>query len=188
MTRTISTSPIPWITRVPRLATFMCGSVTTCSICPRIPRNPVPGQFCKALGGECYDASGRTTYTFTIPFTELNIADANAGCGSSLYVVAHAEVNMPDGSHETGFGGPEVGDADHGRWWFYGAYKICCDFGPPPRSPTRPPTQRWLGVDYEQEEQPGEASVSQPDPEPLGWAINLLAQGRRPMTSGRAPA
>ncbi len=95
---------------------------------------PIPGQFCSALGGACFDATGLRTYTFTIPFSSLSIVDANAGCGSTIYVVTHAEVDM-DGDpatpgHETAFGGPTPGGGP--RWWFYGQYAICCDFGAPP--------------------------------------------------------
>src|SRR5688572_22930456 len=51
---------------------------------------PVPGQFCQADGGACADATGLTSYTFTIPFTELNIVDISQVCGLPLYVVTHA--------------------------------------------------------------------------------------------------
>lgn len=104
-----------------------------------VPANPngtpVPGQFCSALGGSCFDATGLTTYTFVIPFSETSWVDANAGCGQSLHVVTHAEVNMDsngdgDPEHETAFGGPTPGSGP--RWWFYGSYVICCDLGPPP--------------------------------------------------------
>jgi hypothetical protein len=93
---------------------------------------PIPGQFPYKP-----DATGLTTYTITIPFLDLFIQDANGACGTPLYVVTHAEVNgvdangdgAPDGN-ETAFGGPTPGSGP--RWWFYGLYSVCCDFGPPP--------------------------------------------------------
>lgn len=95
---------------------------------------PIPGQFCSADGGDCFDATGLTTYTFTIPFTALSIADVYAACGLTLYVVTHAEVDLDctdtNTGHETAFGGPTPGGGP--RWWFYGTYTVCCDFGPPP--------------------------------------------------------
>lgn len=95
---------------------------------------PVPGQFAGANGGAAYDATGLTSYTFAIPFSALSVTDASAACGSALYVVTHAEVNVDgngDGTldHETAFGGPTPGAGT--RWWFYGQYTVCCDFGPP---------------------------------------------------------
>jgi hypothetical protein len=89
---------------------------------------PIPGQFPYQQ-----DATGATAYTFTVPFTDLLIQDANGACGLPLYVVTHAEVDMdgiPGGEHETAFGGPTAGSGP--RWWFYGVYTVCCDFGPPP--------------------------------------------------------
>jgi hypothetical protein len=69
-----------------------------------------------------------------MPFSDLNIVDANAACGSQLYVVTHAEVNIADDAGsitpETAFGGNVPGDGP--RWWFSGQYTICCDFGEPP--------------------------------------------------------
>ena len=95
---------------------------------------PVPGQFASANGGAAHDATGLTSYTFTIPFSSLSVTDAAAACGSTLFVVTHAEVNVDsngDGvlDHETAFGGPTPGSG--ARWWFYGQYSVCCTFGPP---------------------------------------------------------
>ena len=96
---------------------------------------PIPGQFPHISGaGGLTSSAGSTTYTFTVPFKSLSIADANAGCGTALYIVTHAEVTMDsDGDgimdHETAFGGPTPGAGP--RWWFFGSYTICCDFGPP---------------------------------------------------------
>lgn len=103
-----------------------------------VPSNPqgtpVPGHFCSADGGACMDVTGMTTYTFSIPFSDLNIVDVNQACGLTLYVVSHAEVDLDctdgDTGHETAFGGPNPGAGN--RWWFYGTYTVCCDFGNPP--------------------------------------------------------
>jgi hypothetical protein len=91
---------------------------------------PVPGQFPYKP-----DATGLTTYTITVPFQDLLIQDVAAACPLSLVVVTHAEVTMDsdgDGTleGETAFGGDTEGTGN--RWWFYGTYKVCCDFGPPP--------------------------------------------------------
>lgn len=100
-----------------------------------VPANPqgtpVPGQFPYQ-----HDAAGQTSYTFTIPFADLSIVDVTQVCGMNLYVVTHAEVNIDsdgDGTadqNETAFGGDQPGSGP--RWWFYGVYPICCEFGPPP--------------------------------------------------------
>jgi hypothetical protein len=106
---------------------------------PAVPNGPnagtpIPGQFPYS-----FDATGLQTYTFTVPFDELGITGANDACGTLLYVVAHAEVNYLDcdgnltGGGDTGFGGDNpVNVGDPGRWWYYGEYIVCCDFGPPP--------------------------------------------------------
>lgn len=88
-----------------------------------LPKNPqgilVPGKFPYKA-----DATGLTTYTFTIP-----LADFAGECNDNLYMVTHAEVNMDCNAatpgHETAFGGPTAGSGP--RWWFYSEYSICCD-------------------------------------------------------------
>jgi hypothetical protein len=92
-----------------------------------LPRNNkgiiVPGQFPYKS-----DATGQTSYTFTVP---LN--DFAAACGDDVYIVAHAEVDMdcnPETlGHQTGFGGNIPGDGP--RWWYYGIYNVCCSTGEP---------------------------------------------------------
>lgn len=83
--------------------------------------NPIPGQFPYA-----HDGTGLNAYTFTIPFAAINITDLSAVCGTSLYIVAHADT--PGG---TSFCGPTPGITGN-RWWFYGSYVICCDPVDPP--------------------------------------------------------
>jgi len=95
---------------------------------------PVPGQFCQADGGKCFDATGETSFTFTFSFAELNIVDVSQVCGLDLYIVTHAEVNVDldgDGQIEaqTAFGGDTAGAGP--RWWFYGSYAVCCGTGEP---------------------------------------------------------
>jgi hypothetical protein len=142
---------------------------------------PVPGQFCSALGGACYDATGLTTHTFTIPFSDLNIADATATCGSTLYVVTHAEVTMDsnnDGTmdHETAFGGPTPGEGQ--RWWFYGSYTVCCDFGQPPQCFYETAFAKggyvWTTDKKSNPEKLPSLSLTK---NRWGWAINLIATG-----------
>jgi hypothetical protein len=100
-----------------------------------VPANPqgipVPGQFCQADGGACFDASELRSHTFTIPWDQTGITDISEACDTTVYVVAHAEVDLDctdeNYDHETAFGGDQTGDGP--RWWFYAAYTVCCDFG-----------------------------------------------------------
>jgi hypothetical protein len=89
---------------------------------------PIPGQFPFQ-----YDATGKKTYTFTIPLGTVSLPDLTTLCPVGqdpvkLYVVAHAEVFL-DGDttaeeHETAFGGDEPGPGP--RWWLYAQYTVCC--------------------------------------------------------------
>lgn len=98
-----------------------------------VPANPngtpVPGQFCSAATGMCFDATGLTTYTFVFSIAELEMANYNF-CNQPLYVVTHAEVNylgcdgLPDGTGDTAFGGDTPGSGP--RWWFYGQFTPNC--------------------------------------------------------------
>ena len=93
--------------------------------------NPEPGQFPYKA-----DATGLTTYKFTIPLAGLSITDITGACPLDLNVVAHAEVNnVPhtDGStsNETAFGGDHDGPTGS-RWWYYAIYHLCCDTTTPP--------------------------------------------------------
>jgi len=97
---------------------------------------PIPGKFPYKV--ELDPEDGVQTYTFTIPFSELDITNATTACDKTLYVVAHAEVEYLDcegnltGGGDTAFGGDNgINIDDPGRWWYYGAYEVCCEFGPP---------------------------------------------------------
>lgn len=143
---------------------------------------PIPGQFCSALGGRCYDVTGLTTYTFAIPFSDLNIVDATVACGSSVYVVTHAEVTMDsngDGTldHETAFGGPTAGGGP--RWWFYGSYAICCDFGGPQQQLIYKTAFAKGGYVWttEKKSNPENLPSLKLTQNRWGWAINLTAPG-----------
>jgi hypothetical protein len=142
---------------------------------------PAPGQLCNALGGACFDATGLTSYTFTIPFASLSIVDVTLVCDLKLYVVTHAEVVMDsdgDGNldNETAFGGDKPGPGP--AWWFYAEYPICCNFGPPP--PCGYETVFAKGTHVWTTD-----PKSNPDGLPSlrlirnrwGWAINLLTPG-----------
>lgn len=86
--------------------------------------SPIPGQF-----PYHFDASGLTTHTFQIPLNDLGIVDVTNSCLLPLYVVTHAEVELPDDDedgHQTAFGGPIPGGGP--RWWFYGKYCLGCEF------------------------------------------------------------
>lgn len=144
-----------------------------------VPANPqgtpVPGQFPYKP-----DASGLTTYTITIPFTDLLIQDVAQACGLQLYVVAHAEVNVPDGEGgydaETAFGGPNPGAGP--RWWFYGVYTVCCEFGPPPVTACSTAFAKGGYVwTTDRKSNPESLPTLGLSKNRWGWAINLQASG-----------
>lgn len=142
---------------------------------------PVPGQFCDADGGACADATGLTTYTFAIPFADLNIVDISEACGADLFVVTHAEVNADtngDGEvdHETAFGGPNPGDGP--RWWSYGLYEICCDGGDPdPEICTTAFAKGGWVWTTDKKSNPEQLPSLKLTRNRWGWAINVTAVG-----------
>jgi hypothetical protein len=141
---------------------------------------PAPGQLCGALGGFCHDATGLVTYTFTIPFADISIPDITKVCNTSLYVVTHAEVNMPGGGHETAFGGGNPGPTTSGSnaWWFYGRYTITCDEGEP--KPTLQKTAfakgTWVWTTDKKSNPENLASLNLTRNR-WGWAIKLTSIG-----------
>lgn len=94
---------------------------------------PIPGQFCQAAGGSCFNATGLglTSYTFEVALSDLGIENVENACGVTLYVFTHATVC---GSlSETAWGGNiPVDVGEPGRWYYYDEYEICCDFEEPP--------------------------------------------------------
>lgn len=136
---------------------------------------PNAGQFPPA---QKVNATG-TTYTMTIALVDAKII-LPAGCGSTLYVVAHLDVTGPGGNNETAFGGCISGNNTKGAWWFYMTYTICCPvIDPPP----------VLGSCQTAFAKGGWVFVTDPkaNPEILpslrliknrwGWAINLTSTG-----------
>ena len=82
-----------------------------------------------------YNATGLTTYTFTIELTA--IFGNEDPCGRNVYVIPHAEVVYRDKSEkETAYGfefdGKEQFNTRNkkgnilGAWWYYGIYNIDC--------------------------------------------------------------
>jgi hypothetical protein len=142
---------------------------------------PVPGQFCQADGGACADATGLTSYTFTIPFADLNIVDASQVCGLPLFVVTHAEVNVDsdgDGTAEqqTAFGGNTPGTGP--RWWFYGQYQVCCDSGNPDPVTCQTAFAKggWVWT-TDRKSNPESLPSLRLTKNRWGWAINLTSMG-----------
>ena len=85
--------------------------------------NPIPGQFPYKSG----DITGLTTYTFTIPFTDLGF---ECGDTTTFFAAAHATVRclQADGSYrtETGWGnGDRI--VVKGSWAMYFTFNISCD-------------------------------------------------------------
>jgi hypothetical protein len=105
-----------------------------------LPKNsqgvPVNGQFPYKTTSDPTYVPGGVEYTFTVTLDSLGIVDVAAACPLTLYVVTHAEVNIDtddDGvadRHETAYGGDQNGNPDRGRWWYYGAYCLTCQFNP----------------------------------------------------------
>ena len=130
--------------------------------------NPIPGQFPFS-----HDATGLNTYTFTIPFSSINISDITGSCGNALYIVAHAEVGS-----ETAFGGPTPGNTGN-RWWFSGAYTLCC---PGPIDPVSCLTQTayakggWVWT-TDKKSNPENLPSLNLTKNRWGWAINLTSPG-----------
>jgi len=141
---------------------------------------PIPGQFDKSEGGASFDASGLTAYTFTIPFGDIGIVDTDEACGTELFVLTHAEVDLDstDGSdeHETAWGGPEEGTGP--RWFFYGVYTICCDTTPPVICLDETAFAKGNYVfTTNKRSNPEELESLKLTKNRWGWAINLLDPG-----------
>jgi len=129
-------------------------------------------------------SEGETSYTFTIPFSSINISMLPDTCPNlpQLYVVTHAELrDVDDGEGgiggQTGFGGDQIGSGS--AWWYYGKYTICCNVPEEPRpcfteTAFAKGTHIWTTF-----------RKSNPDNLPSlrltnnrwGWAINLLETG-----------
>ena len=145
---------------------------------------PVPGQFPHKSGENGLPSSdGATTYTFTIPFAGLSMVDTSLMCGEPLIVVTHAEVTMDsngDGTmdHETAWGGSYPGGTSN-RWWFYGTYTICCDFGPPPQECVKETAFAKGGWVWTTDRKSNPESLPSLNltKNRWGWAINLTATG-----------
>jgi hypothetical protein len=146
------------------------------SLMPATPQgSPIPGQF-----PYHFTATGLKTYTFQIPFSALNLTNATEACGTKLYVVTHAEVDLDcsdsNTGHETAFGGPNPGGGP--RWWFYGQYTVCCEFGPPqpPVCETAFAKGGYVWTTDRKSNPEGLPSLNLTKNR-WGWAINLTAPG-----------
>jgi hypothetical protein len=136
---------------------------------------PIPGQFPHA-----YDTQGGTEYTFTIPLSSITIS---GGCGTSINIVAHAEmqVTSPDGttSGETAFGGSTPGAGP--RWWFYATYGVKCCVIPPPPAPKEKYGTAFVKGGYvfttDKKSNPERLPSLSLTKNRWGWAINLTAAG-----------
>jgi hypothetical protein len=140
-----------------------------------LPKNsqgtPIPGQF-----PYVYDASGLTTYTYTIPLSGISFFNT---CGDKVYVVAHAEVSI-NGGNETAFGGNIEGTGTN-RWYFYAGYStVCCETPPPP------PSNEKLGTAFakggyvfttDRKSNPENLPSLRLTNNRWGWAINVSSAG-----------
>ena len=149
-----------------------------------IPSNnngiPIPGQFCNAQGGACYDATGLTSYTFTVPWSQISLSDINQLCGSNLYVATHAEVDVQTvagGSvdSETAWGGEYSGSGP--RWWFYSDFSVCCDTNPPVGICETAYAKGGYVWTTNRKSNPERLPSLQLTQNRWGWAIRVLASG-----------
>jgi len=132
---------------------------------------PVPGQFPHSID---LTGQGLTTYTFTIPFSSISITDVTKVCNTKLYIFAHASV-----CNETAWGGDmSVNVGQPGRWYYYGEYSICCDFGPPPVCGQKTAFAKggWVFV-TDKKSNPENLPTLNLIRNRWGWAINLLFPG-----------
>lgn len=153
---------------------------------------PIPGQFCKAAGGACSgegglpSAIGQSTYTFTIPFSELSTSGTTDLCDEKLYVFTHASVlydsdgdgNVDD--EDTAWGGCiGVNIPEPGRWYYYMEYLICCKEGPPVVSAsceTAFAKGNYVWTTDPKSNPDGLQSLSLTKNR-WGWVINLMGEG-----------
>ncbi len=136
---------------------------------------PVPGQFCQADGGQCFDATGLTSHTFRIPFAELALPDISNACGQDLYVFTHAEIS----NGETAWGGNVSVNVDEpGRWYYYGQYTICCPSNPPVIDTCETAFAKggWVWT-TQRKSNPENLPSLELTRNRWGWAINLMAPG-----------
>ncbi len=154
------------------------GSADPTSINSTLPRTPngvpIPGQF-----PYTYDTQSGSIYTFTIPL--IDIFELNGICNSTVYVVAHAEMDMDCNSStndgQTAFGGNNSGTGP--RWWYYANYPVICCENPLP--PARKIGTAYAYGDYIWTTDP----KSNPEGLPSlkltknrwGWAINIKNTG-----------
>lgn len=131
---------------------------------------PIPGQFPYS-----FDASGTSTYTFTIP---LSTIPYYSNCGDMLYVVAHAEVGI-NGGNETAFGGDIEGTGTN-RWYYYADYVVaCCDEEPPGSSEELGTAFAKGGYVFTtgRKSNPEKLPSLELTKNRWGWAINLMEAG-----------
>lgn len=140
-----------------------------------LPKNsqgtPVPGRFPYSV-----DASGLTSYTFTIPLTSISFYNT---CGDVINVVAHAEVSI-NGGNETAFGGDITGTGTN-RWYYYAAYTTaCCQTPPPPTGGEKLGTAFAKGgyvFTTDRKSNPERLPSLNLTKNRWGWAINLTQAG-----------
>ena len=139
---------------------------------------PIPGQFCQVNSDFCVDATGLTTYTFTIPASDIGIVDVNRVCNAAMFVFTHAEVDC-GGSTETAWGGNHgVNVGEPGRWYFYGDYNICCNGGEPPVGTCNTAFGKggWVWTTHPRSNPENLPSLGLTNNR-WGWAINLTSTG-----------
>jgi hypothetical protein len=145
---------------------------------------PDYSKFCNALGGSCRDATNyEWEAEFQIPFPSTNIVDAYSGCGLPLYFVARTEIRLdtngdgvPDKTEWAYAGNTRNGSKNN--YWYYGTYKICCDFGTAqsPHYQTAFAKGGWVWTTDKKANPEGLLSLNLTQSR-WGWAINLIYTG-----------
>lgn len=143
---------------------------------------PQPGQFCQTATGQCFNATGLTTYTFVFPIADLELAGYNF-CGSNLYVLTHAEVNYKNcdgtlsGAGDTAWGGDAAGNCN--RWYFYGSFTPACEtcgVSSTPECETSYAKGGWVWT-TDRKSNPENLPSLKLTRNRWGWPINLAAPG-----------
>ena len=136
---------------------------------------PDASKFSSALNGKSINATGLTSYTWVIPFSELNLVDITKFYNTNLYIVTVAEVDMdgdPSTPYELAYAGSYQGQGGSG-YWNYGIFQICCNYNAPSCNKTAFAKGGWVWTTDSKANPEGLPSLSLTKNR-WGWAINLL--------------
>lgn len=142
---------------------------------PMVGGMPAANQFDQTANGMCTNATGMTTFTWTIPVSELTMVDVKNLYNQNLNIVTVAEVDT-DGvegtPYELAYAGNVGQKGDLGQYWNYGVFQFCCNVSSCDETAFAKGTHVWTT-----------GPKSNPDGLPSlnlsknrwGWAIQLMA-------------